>query len=520
MEGQSEPQRTKPIAVFMAFGTQGDVYPIAAIAAAAFASDRKQYDVVFISHKAHENLSNHLVKEGIAYFPISSPPALSSLETCDNTDSGSPIDFGLKKAIITREHRQECLRAVERLFGDLPTLEDDFIVINFFALEGWSLAELFHVRCVVAAPYVVPYSAPSSFEHQFRKELPQLYKYFQEAPVNKIGWRDVIHWMWPLFNENLASWRSAYLNMSPYPFMDPITSLPTWHDRPPSPLLLYGFSKEIVEIPDYWPSSARVCGFWFLPTEWQFSCEKCREISATFTSVHPRKDDMCLDHAKLQFFLKESFSVPLIFIGLSSIGSMGFMKNPKAFLEVLQTALQITSYRFILFTAGYEPLDAAIAEMAPETSSLPKQDQLTKNGISLCDGRLFCFSGMIPYKWLFPICAAAVHHGGSGSTAAALHAGIPQIICPFVLDQFYWAEKMFWLGVAPEPLRRNHLVPDKITKIGISLAANMFSQALQRALSPDTKARALEISKTISSEDGVLEAVRILKEEIARSKSI
>ncbi|XP_020270340.1 uncharacterized protein LOC109845499 isoform X2 [Asparagus officinalis] len=33
----------------------------------------------------------------------------------------------------------------------------DFIVINFFALEGWSLAELYQVQCVVAAPYVLPY---------------------------------------------------------------------------------------------------------------------------------------------------------------------------------------------------------------------------------------------------------------------------------------------------------------------------------------------------------------------------
>ncbi|KAL6515240.1 hypothetical protein OROHE_018872 [Orobanche hederae] len=32
----------------------------------------------------------------------------------------------------------------------------------------------------------------------------------------------------------------------------------------------------------------------------------------------------------------------------------------------------------------------------------------------------------IPYSWLLPRCAAAVHHGGSGSTAAALRTGIPQ----------------------------------------------------------------------------------------------
>lgn len=32
-----------------------------------------------------------------------------------------------------------------------------FFYLFLILQEGWSLAELFHVRCVVAAPYVVPY---------------------------------------------------------------------------------------------------------------------------------------------------------------------------------------------------------------------------------------------------------------------------------------------------------------------------------------------------------------------------
>uniref|UniRef100_A0A2N9GJ54 Glycosyltransferase family 28 N-terminal domain-containing protein n=1 Tax=Fagus sylvatica TaxID=28930 RepID=A0A2N9GJ54_FAGSY len=52
MEAETE-ERTKPIAIFMAFGTKGDVYPIAAIAA-AFACDQKQYNVLLITHSAHK----------------------------------------------------------------------------------------------------------------------------------------------------------------------------------------------------------------------------------------------------------------------------------------------------------------------------------------------------------------------------------------------------------------------------------------------------------------------------------
>ena len=38
----------------------------------------------------------------------------------------------------------------------------------------------------------------------------------------------------------------------------------------------------------------------------------------------------------------------------------------------------------------------------------------------------------VPYHWLFPRVAAVVHHGGAGTTAAALRAGIPSIFVPFV----------------------------------------------------------------------------------------
>jgi UDP:flavonoid glycosyltransferase YjiC (YdhE family) len=40
-----------------------------------------------------------------------------------------------------------------------------------------------------------------------------------------------------------------------------------------------------------------------------------------------------------------------------------------------------------------------------------------------------------PFSQLFPECAAVVHHGGVGTTAQALGAGVPQLILPFAWDQ-------------------------------------------------------------------------------------
>ncbi|XP_078176888.1 UDP-Glycosyltransferase superfamily protein [Carex rostrata] len=512
----------KPIALFMAFGTKGDIFPVAALAT-AFACDQKQYKVSFITHLAHQGLTTSLAAKNVTFIPISSPPVatayqheqISDLRENSGGSYGEQNNFSLLKRTIEAEHRRECLAAIERIFANDLSKEGDFIAINFFALEGWHLAELFQVRCVVTAPYVVPYSAPSSFEYRFKKDLPLLYKYFQEAPVGMVGWKDVLHWMWPLFMEIWGSWRNDILNLSSIPFTDPVTNLPLWHIRIESPLLLYGFSKEIVECPGYWPPNVCTCGFWFLPMEWQFSCERCRISFSNNSNISSGLEELCPSHASLQFFLNEpSNSSSLIFVGLSSMGSMGFLTNPKAFLAVLQRVIEATKYRFILFTSGYEALDALIRYLAydamPNSSSVLEKVDSTL----LFNDRLFCFSGSVPYSWLFPRCAVAIHHAGSGSTAAALHAGIPQVLCPFLMDQFYWAERLCWIGVAPDPLPRHYLCPDSLDDASISVACDALRAAIDRANSPEIKSQAACIAGKISSEDGIGEALKILREKV------
>lgn len=61
------------------------------------------------------------------------------------------------------------------------------------------------------------------------------------------------------------------------------------------------------------------------------------------------------------------------------------------------------------------------------------------------------FLDQAPHDWLFPRMAAVVHHGGSGTTGAALAAGRPQVVCPFGADQPHWAASMQAQGVAPAP---------------------------------------------------------------------
>ncbi|OBA89875.1 glycosyl transferase family 1 [Mycobacteriaceae bacterium 1482268.1] len=55
--------------------------------------------------------------------------------------------------------------------------------------------------------------------------------------------------------------------------------------------------------------------------------------------------------------------------------------------------------------------------------------------------------GTVNYAAIFPACRAVVHHGGAGTTAAALRAGVPQLIISTWLDQALWGERVKRLKV-------------------------------------------------------------------------
>jgi vancomycin aglycone glucosyltransferase len=72
----------------------------------------------------------------------------------------------------------------------------------------------------------------------------------------------------------------------------------------------------------------------------------------------------------------------------------------------------------------------------------------------------------LPHSLIFPRVATAVHHGGAGTTTAAARAGVPQVLLPHILDQYYWANRVEALGLGPRalPVERatTHLLSDRI----------------------------------------------------------
>lgn len=60
--------------------------------------------------------------------------------------------------------------------------------------------------------------------------------------------------------------------------------------------------------------------------------------------------------------------------------------------------------------------------------------------------------GDVAHPALFPRMAAVVHHGGSGTTANALRAGVPQVLLPLIMDQYHHAHRLWKAGLTPQPV--------------------------------------------------------------------
>jgi UDP:flavonoid glycosyltransferase YjiC (YdhE family) len=103
-----------------------------------------------------------------------------------------------------------------------------------------------------------------------------------------------------------------------------------------------------------------------------------------------------------------------------------------------------------------------------------------------------------PHSRIFPRASAIVHHGGIGTAGQALRAGRPQVVTPFLGDQFDNAERLARLGVA-------QIVDGK------SANAGALSRALSR-LDGGYARRAAEVAGRMHGEDGAAVAAARIAE--------
>lgn len=104
----------------------------------------------------------------------------------------------------------------------------------------------------------------------------------------------------------------------------------------------------------------------------------------------------------------------------------------------------------------------------------------------------------VPHTWLFPRMAAVCHHGGAGTTAAGLGAGVPNIVVPFANDQFAWGHRVHDLGVGPAPIPRKRLT-----------AANLAA-AIAQTTNAQIQSAAARLGAQIRAERGAMRCAQVV----------
>lgn len=208
--------------------------------------------------------------------------------------------------------------------------------------------------------------------------------------------------------------------------------------------VIYGLSKHLITEPDDWGDNTFITGYWYqdAPSDWEASPE-------------------------LLAFLANGDKP--IYLGFGSMSS----QNPEATTQLMVDALVQAGKRGIIYS-GWAGL---------KMESLPES-------IFLLDGA--------PHDWLFPQMAGLVHHGGAGTTAVGLRAGVPTTVISHMADQPYWGRRVHELGVGSEPIARKDLTVDKLANAICHMTDN-----------PDIQQNATALSQKIAQEDGVAEAVRV-----------
>lgn len=216
------------------------------------------------------------------------------------------------------------------------------------------------------------------------------------------------------------------------------------HGRPL--LRLYGYSPAVLPTPADWDQHSVATGYWFLDrlADWQPP-----ESLVTFLRSEPAP----------------------VYVGFGSMPTQDAAAKTSIVLE----ALARTGQRGVIAT-GWGGL--ARADVPPSVYMLDAA----------------------PHDWLFPQMAAVVHHGGAGTTAAGLRAGVPTLICPFFGDQPFWGRRIAALGAGPQAIPQRRLTVERLAEAINSLTSNTLMGE-----------RAQALGAAIRAEDGVGQAVALIE---------
>jgi len=277
----------------------------------------------------------------------------------------------------------------------------DAVITSMILYGAYDGAEKQQIPCINTL--LVPAVPTNEFPMVATPHIPRA--------LNKISHKCLEQGFWLCFKRQNNRMRKEEWNLPK------LSSCPIDILRKKNAPTLLGYSEAIVPKPKDWGENEIVTGYWQ------------RRVSAEFTP-----------DARLVEFL-ECGNRP-IYIGFGSMP----IGNADNLVNMIKEALYICDERAVVFLS-YNTI---------------KDQRLDLKGIS--DPRIY-ITDSVPHSWLFPRVRAAVIHGGAGTCAASLKAGIPTIIIPFMGDQAFWGEQVHKIGAGPKPVLYKKLTSAKLAEL-------------------------------------------------------
>ena len=162
-----------------------------------------------------------------------------------------------------------------------------------------------------------------------------------------------------------------------------------------------------------------------------------------------------------------------------TLGSMMSGSNERQTIALLAGAAQAASGRAII--------------------QAPSWDQLGFD----CSSQIH-FVTSAPHSAIFSRCRTVVHHGGAGTSQAALRAGVPSVVVPHTAEQELWGRELQRIGVACKPIPRKRATPERI-------AAAINEVAQSERIGKNARTRGARVAE----EEGVAAAVRLIGDRFA-----
>ncbi|KAF9914044.1 Sterol 3-beta-glucosyltransferase [Lobosporangium transversale] len=376
-------------------------------------------------------------------------------------DPGELIELCVENGMFTVSFIREGLRKFRGWLDDLMMTaweacqDTDVLIESPSAIVGIHIAEALNIPYFRAFPF--PWTRTRAFPHPFavpERNLGRGYNYMSYTMVEQVFWKGI--------SGQVNRWRKRTLKIEP-------TSLEKMEaHRVP---FLYSWSPSLVSAPMDWHSWVHVTGYWFLDNP---------ELDWT-----PPEG--------LEEFLEGDPDNKPVYIGFGSM----VVSDPESMTKTIVDAVVESGVRAIV-SKGWSD------KLSTQEDGAMKVVQKTGAGEKKVYPSSVYMLKSAPHDWLFPRVAGVVHHGGAGTTAAGLRAGIPTVIKPFFGDQHFWAQRIEDAGV------------------GVwchDLTVKKLSSALKTITTNEKMIKkAQAIGEKIRAEDGVGTAIQYFYHDLAIAK--